>query len=284
MVILAATGVIATGWCWGWHRVHEQALQVYNPENLIRFHVLANSDTPADQALKYKVRDTVVQSMSPRFGEAGDIETARKTAKENLEYIKQVALERIKAEGKDYPVTVSLGRFDFPTKTYHIKAADENKVEDLTLPAGEYEAVRVVIGNGDGANWWCVLFPPLCFVNPTSVQPQENTEPDSFDNSSSNSECTEKNNFGQSDGDASVPAFKQEQVSKEMASLPDDKADNEVLAQDGPIFKLRITEVFKKSSTWFACLLGHDGTLTLNSSPNRGSFVFGASIICILPA
>jgi stage II sporulation protein R len=124
---------------------------------LIRLHVLANSDSAADQALKHKVRDEIIRVIAPEFLVSGDIDSARQTARANLKRIELIASGVIQAEGKDYPVTVELDTFPFPTKHYGA----------FILPAGDYEAVRVVIGNGGGANWWCVLFPPLCFVDMT---------------------------------------------------------------------------------------------------------------------
>jgi len=124
-------------------------------DGLIRLHVLANSDSEADQALKRKVRDEIIQAMAPEFLVSGDIDSARLTAQANLNRIKLIASRVIQEEGKDYPVTAELDTFPFPTKHYGA----------FILPAGEYEAVRVVIGSGGGANWWCVLFPPLCFVD-----------------------------------------------------------------------------------------------------------------------
>ncbi|ACV61954.1 stage II sporulation protein R [Desulfofarcimen acetoxidans DSM 771] len=138
-----------------WHAQKAKVSEAYNANNLIRFHVIANSDTEADQTLKLKVRDKVVRAMTPSFSQAGNVDEARVVVKENLSLIKSVASQEIAREGKDYPVQVSLGNYMFPTKTYG----------NLTLEAGEYEAVRVVIGEGKGANWWCVLFPPLCFVD-----------------------------------------------------------------------------------------------------------------------
>lgn len=130
-------------------------VQAYNQNNLIRFHVIANSDTPRDQALKRRVRDLIVQEMSPSFGKAKNIDEARKIARKNLTAIEEIARKEVRAWGKDYEVKAVLGRFSFPTKSYG----------NFTLPAGEYEAVRVIIGKGAGANWWCVLFPPMCFVD-----------------------------------------------------------------------------------------------------------------------
>lgn len=127
----------------------------YQKHELIRFHVIANSDSEMDQALKRKIRDRVVQQMTPEFAKAKNLTEARAVAEEHLAEIQAIAAKEVKAWGKSYPVKVQLGRFDFPVKSYG----------DLTLPAGNYEAVRVVIGQGQGANWWCVLFPPLCFVD-----------------------------------------------------------------------------------------------------------------------
>lgn len=125
--------------------------------SLIRLHVLANSDSAADQELKRKVRDEIIEAIAPEFLPSGDIDSARLTALNNLDRIELIASRVIKAEGMNYPVTAELGTFPFPTKHYGA----------FILPAGEYEAVRVVIGSGGGTNWWCVLFPPLCFVDMT---------------------------------------------------------------------------------------------------------------------
>lgn len=133
----------------------EVHVEAYNQFNLIRFHVIANSDSDRDQAMKRRIRDLIVRQMRPEFKEAASLEEARRIAGANLDSIKAVAQKEVNASGEDYPVSVQLGKFDFPIKNYG----------KLTLPAGNYEAVRVVIGRGQGANWWCVLFPPLCFVD-----------------------------------------------------------------------------------------------------------------------
>ena len=146
-----------------WHTQNAKVVEAYNADNLIRFHVIANSDAEADQTLKLKVRDKIVQAMTPSFSQACNIDEARTVVKDNLGRINDVAVKEIQKDGKDYPVQVSLGNYMFPTKTYG----------DLTLQAGEYEAVRVVIGEGKGANWWCVLFPPLCFVDLSADQDGE---------------------------------------------------------------------------------------------------------------
>jgi stage II sporulation protein R len=135
---------------------------VMNPpsdnKNLIRLHVIANSDSHEDQELKYQVRDQLLSSFEDIFQEAQTIGEARALINGNLDDLEGIALKEIKRQGFDYPVKASLGTASFPTKAYG----------DLVYPAGEYEALRVVIGEGSGANWWCVMFPPLCFVDVSS--------------------------------------------------------------------------------------------------------------------
>ena len=127
-------------------------------EKLIRFHVLANSDSENDQALKLKVRDKIIESMEDKLKESKSIEETRSIVNKNMKSMTEVALKEIKANGEDYSVEIKLEPYEFPTKSYG----------DFTLPAGEYEAVRVLIGKAKGANWWCVMFPPLCFVDSTN--------------------------------------------------------------------------------------------------------------------
>lgn len=124
---------------------------------LIRFHVIANSDSPDDQNLKLKVRDVVIKKMSSKFIGIKDLKQSEKIIKENLHEIQKIAQDTVYSNGKRYEVKAMYGRFDFPTKYYGT----------ITLPAGNYNALRIVIGNGDGKNWWCVMFPPLCFVDIT---------------------------------------------------------------------------------------------------------------------
>lgn len=126
-------------------------------DQIIRFHVIANSDSPEDQNLKLKIRDEILDEMGEKFSHSVSVENSRNIIEENMEKIRYIAEDEIKKEGKDYEVEVSLCRDKFPTKNYG----------DLTLPAGEYEALKVVIGEGKGKNWWCVMFPPLCFVDIT---------------------------------------------------------------------------------------------------------------------
>lgn len=127
-------------------------------EDILRFHIIANSDSPEDQALKYAVRDELVSAFNQAFRNVSGIEEAKAVALARLDEFEDLALHKIKREGFDYPVRAELGLYEFPTRAYG------NRV----YSAGSYEALRVVIGDGGGANWWCVMFPPLCFVDASS--------------------------------------------------------------------------------------------------------------------
>ena len=124
---------------------------------IIRFHVIANSDSKDDQALKLKVRDKVLEYMQPKLKKSKSIEESRKVIKQNNEEIIAIANRVIKENGYNYSVRTTLSNENFPIKTYG----------NITLPQGEYEAYRIIIGTGKGQNWWCVMFPPVCFVDIT---------------------------------------------------------------------------------------------------------------------
>ena len=121
---------------------------------LIRLHILANSNTPEDQELKYRVRDEIIKTMRHEFAEAQSIEESRSILLSQLTSLEAKAENFIAEGGYPYQVQAVYGIFDFPARDY----------EKFILPAGQYEALRLIIGEGQGANWWCVLFPPLCFV------------------------------------------------------------------------------------------------------------------------
>ena len=124
-------------------------------EQVFRFHVLANSDSGEDQALKMKVKEAIIAYMKQELPESDSVETTKKWARENLLQIEQVAAEIIAEEGYEYSVKAEVTTCDFPDKTYG----------DITFPAGEYEALRIEIGQAKGQNWWCVLYPNLCFID-----------------------------------------------------------------------------------------------------------------------
>ncbi len=120
--------------------------------SVLRLHVLANSDSAEDQALKLRVRDSVLAAGAEIFGNAGSLAEAEALARENIWVLYAAAERTLREEGSSYPVSVKLARTGFDTRKY----------DAVTLPAGEYDAVQVVIGEGRGKNWWCVMFPPLC--------------------------------------------------------------------------------------------------------------------------
>jgi len=126
--------------------------------DILRFHIIANSDSPEDQALKYAVRDELVSVFNQAFKNASGIEEAKALALARLDEFESLAVRKIRSEGFDYPVRAELGIYEFPTRAYG----------DRVYSAGAYEALRVIIGDGSGANWWCVMFPPLCFVDASS--------------------------------------------------------------------------------------------------------------------
>ena len=121
-------------------------------DRVVRLHVLANSDSEEDQALKLLVRDAVLDRAEALLTQSEDRAEAEALLREHLTDFEQVAEAVITAEGYDYPVSVELEDTQFPTKEY----------DGFTLPAGEYLALRVLIGAAEGQNWWCVVFPPLC--------------------------------------------------------------------------------------------------------------------------
>lgn len=132
-----------------------RATRAFTANNLIRLHIIANSNEKRDQEVKYKVRDRVIEALRQQLVVARDCEQAREIVAKNRSHLACIARTAVAEEGESYPVRVELGRFSFPPKAYG----------SVVLPEGEYEAVRVVLGEGKGANWWCVLFPPLCFVD-----------------------------------------------------------------------------------------------------------------------
>ena len=118
----------------------------------LRLHIIANSDSDADQELKLKVRDAVLEATGELFAEVSGKTEAVAAAKFSANDIKAIAEDVIISEGFDYPVQVEVTEIWFETRNY----------DDFTLPAGDYDAVRIIIGEGEGKNWWCVMYPALC--------------------------------------------------------------------------------------------------------------------------
>lgn len=155
---------------------------IYSHENghdLIRFHVIANSDSSFDQSVKLAVRDGVIDEVNTILTDAATKKEAQLLLKQHSKEIIQTANSILQQHNCNYEATTVLGPSLFPTKTYG----------DLTLPAGEYDAFRIILGEGKGKNWWCVLYPPLCFVDikddtavavTTTTNPPIDTKNESF--------------------------------------------------------------------------------------------------------
>lgn len=136
-------------------------------KNVFRLHVIANSDSEDDQNLKLKVRDNVIKYMNTLCSKTTSKEEAIEIANTHLNEFKEIALNTIKENGYNYDVNISIDNVFFPTKTYG----------DISLPEGYYDALRIKIGKAEGKNWWCVMFPPLCFVDVTSgIVPDDSKE------------------------------------------------------------------------------------------------------------
>ena len=141
-------GVLAAFAVGGWLGQEQRALA----DSVIRFHVIANSDSEADQALKLAVRDQVLAKAEEIYPQDATLSEARAALEAHLEDLALAGQEVVDREGYQYDVTAQLTECWFPTKEY----------EGFALPAGNYNALRIVIGEGAGQNWWCVAFPPLC--------------------------------------------------------------------------------------------------------------------------
>ena len=151
MVALAVTLL------WGvWSLQEQDGLE----RKMIRLHVIANSDAQDDQALKLQVRDAVLAQATDLLQQSRDMVDAQRKLSLALPAIETAAREKVVAEGYDYAVAARLEQTEFPTKEY----------DGFSLPAGEYLALRVVIGEGAGQNWWCVVFPPLCTAAATDIE------------------------------------------------------------------------------------------------------------------
>ena len=153
--IIVCLVVIAAGIFFSWGERLAVKSKPAAGENFIRLHVVANSNTNEDQALKRAVRDAIVERTGSLFAKARNREEAEWIARKSITQLKMTALEVVQQSGRPYQVKVELGDFLFPDKNYG----------SLHLPAGEYYALKVVIGSGQGRNWWCVLFPPLCLTD-----------------------------------------------------------------------------------------------------------------------
>ncbi|WP_459843639.1 stage II sporulation protein R [Halanaerocella petrolearia] len=127
---------------------------VTSSDDLLRLHVIANSNSLQDQKIKREVRDEIIKATAKLYTTEQNFDPTA-LIKRKLPYLKHIIIEKLRASNINYEVNLKVGRFNFPTRSYG----------GMTLPSGNYKALRVVLGSGQGENWWCVLFPPLCFVD-----------------------------------------------------------------------------------------------------------------------
>ena len=144
LLVLAAALTLFCSWLGGYRECLSG--------KLLRLHVVANSDSDADQALKLEVRDAVLDCAAGYLENVSDVRAAEQVLGAHLAELAGVGQAVVREKGYDYAVRASLGTSHFPTKTY----------DGFALPAGDYRALRVTIGAGEGRNWWCVVYPPLC--------------------------------------------------------------------------------------------------------------------------
>lgn len=143
---------------------YSKAISSNLSDSVFRLHIIANSDSFADQELKLKVRDKIIEYMNTLTSNSSDKKDVISMVNNHLDSFKEIALNTIKENGYNYDVNIEIGNFHFPTKSYG----------DISFPAGNYDALKIEIGDAIGQNWWCVLFPPLCFVNSsTGVVPDD---------------------------------------------------------------------------------------------------------------
>lgn len=160
------------------HTQKKEHIQKNISQNILRFHVLANSNSKEDQELKLQVRDAILYYLQDDLSKCKDLQTAETIISEKETAILKVAKDTIKKAGYTYDVTGEFTDCYFPEKSYG----------DATFPQGTYHAYRVQIGNSEGKNWWCVMYPPLCFIDAThgvlpassKQQLQDTLEPDSY--------------------------------------------------------------------------------------------------------
>lgn len=146
---------------------YSQAVCENIADNVFRLHVIANSDSTEDQNLKLLVRDNILEYINSISDSISSKEDLISVLEENLPVLEEIAKNTILENGYSYDVSLEIGNFSFPTKNYG----------DITLPPGYYDALRVKIGKAEGQNWWCVMFPPLCFVDISSgIVPTESKE------------------------------------------------------------------------------------------------------------
>lgn len=154
VIVCVVVMMACIGWGWLGYQMFFRSVSETNGE-LLRFHVIASGDSVREQAVKLMVRDAVLDCLADDLEAAETMEEAKALVLAREDAIMAAARGALREAGEDKPVRMEVGRFSFPVRRYG----------DFIVPAGEYDAVRLVIGTGEGRNWWCVLFPPLCVVD-----------------------------------------------------------------------------------------------------------------------
>ncbi|MBP3503092.1 MAG: stage II sporulation protein R [Clostridia bacterium] len=134
--------------------------------NFLRLHIIANSDSTDDQILKYKIRDAVIEYITPYFNCVKTKDDALKVLNNHINEIYNIAFDVVSSNRYSYPITVSIGNFYFPTRKY----------DEITLPEGYYDALKIELGESKGQNWWCVMFPSICLIDTTSSNLTDNSK------------------------------------------------------------------------------------------------------------
>lgn len=166
IAVIVTAGLTVTG-CEAQMRQKEAEMQKELAQEVLRFHVLANSDSDEDQALKLEVRDDVLAYMEEELQGKDSLEETKDWASSHEVELEERSEKKIREEGYDYSVHAEVTTCEFPEKTYG----------DVTFPAGTYEALRIEIGEAKGHNWWCCLYPNLCFIDATNaVLPEKGKE------------------------------------------------------------------------------------------------------------
>ncbi|MGG1552485.1 stage II sporulation protein R [Paenibacillus ferrarius] len=250
-LLFVAFALIVMMMCWESNRTNAAVVSPLIPEESIRLRILANSDSAQDQALKREIRDAIIARMEEWVVGPHSLEEARAVVRQHLPEFDELVGQMIQERGYTYTHLVELGVVPFPTKMYG---------NDI-YPAGDYEALRVVIGSGEGQNWWCVLFPPLCFVDSVSGEAiaasavVAKTEGKDKPAETAQAETkTAKNEKSAKDSNAKVSPSPSAKAATKAAAA--DKAtaaaDTSTDAPDKPQVKFFIWEVIQKIASWFS--------------------------------
>lgn len=198
------------------------------PQESIRLRILANSDSALDQWIKREVRDAIVEQMNGWVAAPQGIEQAREVVREHLPELSGLVGETLRKNGFDYSYKVELGVVPFPTKMYG----------NLVYPAGDYEALRVSIGAAEGQNWWCVLFPPLCFVDSEMVAKKNTAAAAAADASE---QAGDQNKQTEEGKEAGASAAKEQTASEER-----------MITAAKPEVRFFLWDLLKQIGSWFA--------------------------------